>query len=108
MMSMPVVDSVDSVERFFPVGFRAAEKLVETLGEFRSRGDDEFAYKAAMLCFFSKGYKSHQAIQQLWMNGYGEDTVTLLRSLFELMLQATWIHRSPTPRVACLPTYPQL
>ena len=51
-----------------------------------------------MLSLFSKGYKSYKAIVLLWKNGFAEDASALARTLFELMLQASWVSRDPTRR----------
>jgi Family of unknown function (DUF5677) len=96
-MSLPT-DSLSIAEQFFSIGMKAAEKLIEQIPIFYARDDNEFAHEGAMMCFFAKGYKSYQAIRALWKQGFPEDAVTLSRSLFELTLQASWVHRSRPPR----------
>src|SRR5258708_4879951 len=91
-------DSPDESERLFQLGVQAAEKLCSTVRVLNTASDDEFAYKAVMLSLFSKGYKSYQAIVLLWKNGFAEDASALARTLFELMLQASWVSRDPTRR----------
>jgi hypothetical protein len=80
------------------MGLESAAKLVSAFQEFSMHNSDEALYRGAILCFFAKAYKSFQAIHVLWKQGFAEDATTLLRSLFELMLQATWLDKSPAPR----------
>jgi hypothetical protein len=91
-------ESPETIERFFQMGTTAAERLLATISEFRPSDSDDFAYKGAMLAFFAKGYRSYQAIRILFNQGLGEDAVSILRTMFDLLLQAVWVHQSPTPR----------
>src|SRR5712692_7289633 len=53
--------------------------------------------KSSILFFFCKAYKSYQAIYHLWYSGFDQDAGIINRTLFELLLQATWInHDSKT------------
>jgi hypothetical protein len=51
--------------------------------------------KLAILYFFSKAYKTFQAIYELWSRGFDQDAIILNRTLLEILLQADWIHHDP-------------
>ena len=89
--------SGDVSERLFALGLEAGERLISTFEE-SSLLHSAALYRGVMLCFFAKAFKSFQAIHTLWKGGFAEDAFTVSRSLFELMLQATWIYKSPVPR----------
>lgn len=52
-------------------------------------------YKLALLYFFSKSFKTYQAIGCLWMNGFDQDASALSRTLFEIVLQCEWLRVKP-------------
>ena len=55
----------------------------------------------AMVIFaLGKAYKTHRALLILCQDGYGEDAAILLRSLFELALDARYIARDPSGQAA--------
>jgi len=52
-----------------------------------------------LLILAGKGCKTHQATLLLAELGYGQDAGILLRSLFNLVVNLTWISKVPTTRV---------
>jgi hypothetical protein len=47
------------------------------------------------LFFFAKAYKTYQAISILWHQGFPEDSIILMRTLYELMLQVSYTYMEP-------------
>lgn len=82
----------------FQSGIDLAEKLLSQVKSVAASDPEEFAYKGAMLFFFCKAYKSFQATQLLWREGFEEDALVLVRTIFELALQAQYMYEDPKPR----------
>jgi uncharacterized protein DUF5677 len=78
------------------VGKDLAESLLERLRNTRVSGKAE--YRRAMLFFFCKAYKTYQAVELLWSGGYVEDATSVVRSIYELRLQAAFMSRDPVIR----------
>ena len=80
--------------RIFQIAFDAAEAVqasIEAKEIERSNID-----RAHLLSFlFTKAFKTLQAVSVLWGHGFPEDTNSLVRTLFELMLQAAYVRRAP-------------
>ena len=69
------------------------------LGKLRDTGRlGNTEHQRAMLFFFCKAYKSYQAIQLLWQNGFVEDAYNLARSIYEIRLQVILISGDPVQR----------
>jgi Family of unknown function (DUF5677) len=83
----------DVAKRHFAIGTALAENLATRLqGRDFSMNRD---YRRAMLFLFCKAFKTFQAIELLWTNGYEEDAATLLRSIYELRVQARLMAGKP-------------
>jgi hypothetical protein len=83
-------------EQFFDLGTKLAETLVAKLTN--SRFADSVDYKRAMLFFFCKAYKTYQAVELLWRNGFVEDATSLARSIYEIRVQVIFINLDPLSR----------
>jgi Family of unknown function (DUF5677) len=79
----------DVTDQFFQIGRELAEEFLARLRSSRRVGNTE--YQRAMRFFFSKAYKSFQAIELLWKNGFSEDAHTLARGIYELRLQVIYM-----------------
>lgn len=85
-------------ETMFQSGIGLAEKFLSQVTSVAASDPEEFAYKGAMLFFFCKAYKSFQATHRLWREGFEEDALILVRTIFELALQSRYMHEDPKPR----------
>lgn len=68
--------------------------------ELKLRAEADVTYEVAMLFFFSKSYKTYQAVSALWRDGFYEDAWTLTRTMFEIWAQAAYLRAKPKER-AC-------
>lgn len=83
-------------DELFKIGRRLAEVFLGKLRETGRLGNTE--HQRAMLFFFCKAYKSYQAVQLLWQNGFVEDAYTLARSIYEIRLQVILMSGDPVQR----------
>ena len=84
--------------RMFQLAIELAEKIKNNSKHLIASDEEELLYKGAMLFFFSKAYKSYQAIKTLWENGFAEDAFVLARTIFEIALQARYMTKEPRTR----------
>jgi len=82
----------------FQLAIELAEKIKNNSKHLIASDEEELLYKGAMLFFFSKAYKSYQAIKTLWENGFAEDAFVLARTIFEIALQARYMTKEPRTR----------
>jgi hypothetical protein len=85
-------------ERFFGLGHSIGDWVKENVQSITAPDEDELAYRSTQFFFFCKCYKSYQAIELLWRNGFAQDSAMLARSLFEIVLQAKYINVDPIAR----------
>ena len=85
-------------KRLFRIATEFAESVVALVDKLQADDYEEMAYKEAMLFFFCKAYKSYQAIQRLWLEGFAEDAFILTRTIFEIALQARYMSQDPRER----------
>lgn len=83
----------DVADQFFEIGRALAEEFLERLRTSGKVANTE--YQRAMRFFFSKAYKSYQAIELLWKNGFSEDAYSLARGIYELRLQVVYMSNDP-------------
>jgi hypothetical protein len=83
-------------EQLFHIGVELAEALLLQIRQRAISGN--LNYRRAMLFFFCKAFKSYQAIQLLWREGFREDAYVLARTIYELRLQAMYLSQDPEGR----------
>jgi len=88
----------EKIEKIFQLAFELAGKVMTRAKILDASGEEEYLYKSAMLFFFSKAYKSYQAVRTLWGSGFPEDASILARTIFELGLQSRYMKEDPVPR----------
>lgn len=76
-------------EELFKLNEELARLVIDTFGTREFHTDTQA--QTVILFFVAKAYKTHQAILHLCRQGYGEDAGILLRSLFELAVNALYI-----------------
>ena len=86
----------DSVSQLFSLGHDFAEHIPCKAKQLMAKDELQFAYRSVMFFFFCKTYKSFQALRRLWDEGFPEDALPILRSMFEGMLQAKHIRQEPS------------
>jgi Family of unknown function (DUF5677) len=86
--------SVINKSEFFPIGHKLAHAAAASIKPSAGTNDDH-GFKTVMCFFFAKAYKSFQAIEILWSNGFAEDAFVLTRTLFELYAQADLMRSAP-------------
>lgn len=86
------------IETTFQLGIEFAEKLKPFLALASDINPDKDMYKLSTLYFFSKSYKTYQAVKLLWEKGFTEDAFMLTRTIFELAMQAVYMAEKPTER----------
>jgi len=84
--------------RLFSLAIDLAEKVIASARCIRAADEGEMLYKMAMLFFFTKAYKTYQAIYTLVEAGFTEDAFALSRFIFEVALQARYMKEAPIPR----------
>lgn len=80
-------------KQYFAIGNELAESLAARLQE--SDLSENCNYRRAMLFLFSKAYKTFHSVELLWKAGYEEDAATLLRSIYEIRVQARLMASKP-------------
>ena len=88
----------ENQKEIFQVGIDLAEKIIAKTQEI-SGSVDEVRYKHIMQYFFSKSYKTFQAVQLLCEKGYEQDASILSRTIYEIVLQACFMAQNPEERV---------
>lgn len=78
-------------------------KLVESVEGKLDPADD--LYRALLVYFFHKGWKTVQSIFLLCKHGFGQDADILLRSLLELMINQQYISHDPSRRATLFCEY---
>ena len=97
--------NTDVGSSLFQVGLELGHKIIEKVRSVSGSDGEELAYKGAMLFFFCKAYKSYQAANLLYRQGYLEDAFILARTVFELALQARYMKEDPKPRARLFTEY---
>ncbi len=92
-------------DQLFEIGAGLGETALSKLTKISGKDGEELAYKGAMLFFLCKAYKSYQAIRILWSTGFVEDAFVLVRTIFELALQARYMSGDPKPRARLFTEY---
>lgn len=93
------------VDKAFQIGVNLAEQVVAKVKSLTAPDEEELVYKATMFFFFCKAYKSYQACRVLWRQGFSEDTFILVRTIFELALQARYMKQAPKSRARLFNEY---
>jgi uncharacterized protein DUF5677 len=83
-------------EQLLGIGHALAELLLFRLRATPISG--QRWYRHAMLFFFSKAFKTFEAVGFLWSKGFVEDSCVLARSVYELRLQAIYLSQAPEER----------
>ena len=97
---------VNSAEgALFQIGIELGRSIVAKVNSVSGSDGEEWAYKAAMLFFFCKTYKTYQAAYLLHREGFSEDAFILARTVFELALQARYMKEDPKPRARLFTEY---
>ncbi len=79
--------------------------LVGKEPKFIAQSPNEGLYKAAVMFFFIKSWKTFQGIFTLCNIGLGEDAGILLRSLFEMTVNLMYISKDPLERARLFVEY---
>jgi len=88
--------------RLFQIGDDLAQEFVAKAQGISTSTCADPTYCRAQLFFFAKGYKSFRAMEVLWCNGFWQDALTLLRTIFEASLQARYLS---SDREALMPLF---
>lgn len=75
-------------KRLFDVNYQLREIATQSMAKIIPMTS---ARHGIVQLFLGKSYKTHKAILLLAQNGYGEDAVILARSLFEMLVNLTYI-----------------
>jgi hypothetical protein len=92
------MDLPNKAEQQFTLGTNLAEKFLAQQPELKLKPEVDVTYDVVMLFFFSKSYKTYQAIAFLWRSGFYEDAWLLTRTLFEIWMQAAYLREKPMER----------
>jgi hypothetical protein len=87
---------INSNEDFFELGRGLAEEFLLRLRDSGRGGNTE--YQRALLFFFSKAYKTYQAVASLNRQGFVEDAHSLARGVYEIRLQVIYMSGDPEVR----------
>jgi len=75
-----------------------AQELCKATHAIEAQDDEEFFYKGCIEFFFAKTFKTFSAVLLLIENKFIEDADTLLRGIFESLVNALYISQDPSKR----------
>ncbi len=78
-------------EDLFKLGFDLGKAITAKLLSYEDRDGD----KIIQIFFFSKSFKTFQVISILSKNGYPEDCMPLIRTMFEIKMQYAYLLQNP-------------
>lgn len=85
----------EKIKKLFQLGNGLAEIIKSKDDSLNATGEEQLIFRGTMFFFFCKAYKSYQAIQLLWNQGFPEDATILARTLFEIELQSRYMREDP-------------
>ena len=74
------------------------DQVFKKTTEITAKTPEEALYKGLVAFFFNKGWKTFQGVSLLCSNKLAEDAEILLRSLFEMAVNLTYISKDPLKR----------
>ena len=84
--------------RVFSLGIDFAEKVLPETKTIHAADRQSLFFQIIILFFFSKAFKTFQAVEVLWQKGFSQDSLMLTRTIFELSCQARFLAKDPKGR----------